>query len=92
MSFDQATLRLSGPASGHRDVLNMGGSPAARKGPPWRDHRQIGRRFLHDRGSLPILSGETGKATHPIVMNAPSELNFEEMLRIRLGVLMREHR
>ncbi len=25
-------------------------------------------------------------------MNAPSELNFEEMLRIRLGVLMREHR
>jgi hypothetical protein len=33
-----------------------------------------------------------GKATHPIDMNAPSELNFEEMLRIRLGVLMREHR
>ncbi len=25
-------------------------------------------------------------------MNAPSELNFEEMLRIRLGVLQREHR
>ncbi len=25
-------------------------------------------------------------------MNASSELNFEEMLRIRLGVLMREHR
>jgi hypothetical protein len=34
----------------------------------------------------------TGKATHPNVMNAPSELNFEEMLRIRLGVMMREHR
>ncbi len=25
-------------------------------------------------------------------MNAPSELNFEEMLRIRLEVLRREHR
>ena len=25
-------------------------------------------------------------------MNAPSELNFEEMLRIRLEVLKREHR
>jgi len=25
-------------------------------------------------------------------MNAPSELNFEEMLRIRLGVLRQEHR
>jgi hypothetical protein len=25
-------------------------------------------------------------------MNAPSELNFEEMLRIRLAVLRREHR
>jgi hypothetical protein len=25
-------------------------------------------------------------------MNAPTELNFEEMLRIRLAVLMREHR
>lgn len=25
-------------------------------------------------------------------MNVPSELNFEEMLRIRLGVLQREHR
>ena len=25
-------------------------------------------------------------------MNAPGELNFEEMLRIRLEVLMREHR
>ncbi len=34
----------------------------------------------------------TGKATHPTDMNAPSELNFEEMLRIRLGVLLREHR
>ena len=26
------------------------------------------------------------------VMNAPSELNFEEMLAIRLGVLRQEHR
>ena len=25
-------------------------------------------------------------------MNAASELNFEEMLRIRLGVLLRDHR
>ena len=25
-------------------------------------------------------------------MNAPSELNFEEMLRIRLGVLKQDHR
>ncbi len=27
-----------------------------------------------------------------VTMNAPSELNFEEMLRIRLEVLRREHR
>jgi len=27
-----------------------------------------------------------------LAMNAPTELNFEEMLRIRLGVLRREHR
>ena len=25
-------------------------------------------------------------------MNAPGEMNFEDMLRIRLGVLVREHR
>jgi hypothetical protein len=25
-------------------------------------------------------------------MNAPTEMNFEEMLRVRLGVLRREHR
>ncbi len=31
------------------------------------------------------------EATQP-AMNAPSELNFEEMLRIRLEVLRREHR
>jgi hypothetical protein len=28
----------------------------------------------------------------PVNMNAPSELNFEEMLRIRLEVVRREHR
>lgn len=27
-----------------------------------------------------------------VTMNAPSELNFEDMLRIRLEVLRREHR
>lgn len=34
------------------------------------------------------------RTTHPDgrPMNAPSELNFDEMLRIRLEVLRREHR
>ena len=36
------------------------------------------------------LTGKTGW-TQPD-MNAPGELNFEDMLRIRLGVLVREHR
>lgn len=27
-----------------------------------------------------------------VIMNASNELNFDEMLRIRLGVLKREHR
>jgi hypothetical protein len=32
------------------------------------------------------------KACDSVTMNAPSELSFEEMLRIRLEVLRREHR
>jgi hypothetical protein len=37
-----------------------------------------------------ILQSTTGTDSDP--MNAPSELSFEEMLRIRLEVLRREHR
>jgi hypothetical protein len=39
--------------------------------------------FLYPRGT---------KARDSVTMNAPSELSFEEMLRIRLEVLRREHR
>jgi hypothetical protein len=35
---------------------------------------------------------KTDSGIEPRQMNAPSELNFEEMLRIRLEVLRREHR
>jgi hypothetical protein len=37
-----------------------------------------------------MLDHEAGTDSAP--MNAPSELSFEEMLRIRLEVLRREHR
>jgi hypothetical protein len=37
-----------------------------------------------------MLDHEPGTDSAP--MNAPSELSFEEMLRIRLEVLRREHR
>ncbi len=38
-----------------------------------------------------ILTGKTELDPEPD-MNAPGELNFEEMLRIRLGVLRQDHR
>lgn len=41
------------------------------------------------RLSAPLLSLIKAR---DLTMNAPSELNFEEMLRIRLEVLRREHR
>ena len=46
--------------------------------PPWHPNRYI-------------LTNKTRMDRDP-VMNAPNELNFEEMLKIRLGVLRQEHR
>jgi hypothetical protein len=43
-------------------------------------------------GNHYIKGAIANPAWKPHPMNAPSELNFEEMLRIRLEVLRREHR
>jgi hypothetical protein len=41
---------------------------------------------------LPKTSGSKPQESSRPAMNAPSELSFEEMLRIKLEVLRREHR
>jgi hypothetical protein len=75
--------------------MNMGYGAGPRKG-------MTGGNFLRQtrvfRQILPpnptnhcILTGKTGLDPEPD-MNAPGELNFEEMLRIRLGVLRQDHR
>jgi hypothetical protein len=53
--------------------------------------QQVSRRNLPRPPSLSyILHSTQGTDSPP--MNAPSELSFDEMLRIRLEVLKREHR
>lgn len=49
------------------------------------------RRNLPRRHSLSYILHKT-QGYDSVIMNAPSELSFEEMLRIRLEVLRREHR
>jgi hypothetical protein len=53
--------------------------------------RQNCRRILPCLPSLSYILPRT-QGTDSLSMNAPSELSFEEMLRIRLEVLRREHR
>jgi hypothetical protein len=58
---------------------------------PGENHRKI----IHRRAGNHYIFVRTTQPTHARTMpamNAPSELNFEEMLRIRLEVLRREHR
>lgn len=56
------------------------------------------RRMLSRSAAIPYTVQILGQATQPTTqrpdspMNAPSELNFEDMLRIRLEVLKRGHR
>lgn len=71
-----------GRACGHRKARRI-----ARQGAKRQD---IGRN-LPRRPLLSYILTVTNE-TDSVRMNAPSELSFEEMLRIRLEVLRREHR
>jgi hypothetical protein len=53
--------------------------------------RRSFRRNLPSKALLSYILNAT-QETDSAPMNAPSELSFEEMLRIRLEVLRREHR
>ena len=71
--------------------MNMGCSHAPRKAQMRRESIGKCRRNLHHLPSVSyILSATSG--IESAIMNAPSELSFEEMLRIKLEVLRREHR
>jgi hypothetical protein len=68
------------------DPVNMGPPVAPRKA---KLPAGVGCRFLAATGpNHDTLDAQ--QQGHP--MNAPSELNFEDMLRIRLEVLRRQHR
>jgi hypothetical protein len=71
----------------------MGGGRAPRKSdPPVKSAQKTSQISARLGRSSYIVARQQPKATQSTAMNASSELNFEEMLRIRLGVLMREHR
>ena len=71
---------------------NMGGTPLGHKTPHcdrnlWPHHQNYRAGVTnHYRVTWQAKTGPD------LTMNAPSELNFEDMLRIRLEVLRREHR
>jgi hypothetical protein len=72
------------------------GRPAASPPPPARRRGfpRFSDRFLPAKTENHYNDENEQEATHAEgkVMNAPSEMNFEDMLRIRLEVLRREHR
>jgi hypothetical protein len=72
----------------------MGWSPARRKSRRFACREEMWQEFRRILPSLPTVSYIQRKpqGTDSAPMNAPSELSFEEMLRIRLEVLRREHR
>ncbi len=71
------------------DIPNMGGAHGRGKA---RRRHESGNRIFTNAGRIAICLSrrQPQHATSP--MNAPTELNLEEMLRIRLEVLRREHR
>jgi hypothetical protein len=69
----------------------MGPVRQRRKAHAWVEKAEMRCRNLPAALIFPILFLKPQRATRS-AMNAPSELNFEEMLRIRLEVLRREHR
>ena len=52
---------------------------------------EFGRRNFTDLGKIALWCQQCF-LTQAVTMNTSTELNFEEMLRVRLGVLKREHR
>jgi hypothetical protein len=69
------------------------GSARAKAGAfSWQSGRQ-GAHLTHPLRANHCILPEASEQSGPeYPMNAPGELNYEEMLRIRLGVLKREHR
>jgi hypothetical protein len=64
----------------------------ARPGPILRPFKANSRRNFHLGAKLSYSLQERQEPIRPTTMNAPTELNHEEMLGIRLEVLRREHR
>jgi hypothetical protein len=66
-----------------------------------RPRRRQGRKAAESRGgrgkpsknrAMRYMSDDKNNQARVVEMNAPSEMSFEEMLRVKLEVLRREHR
>jgi hypothetical protein len=81
----------SDPEIGHPE-MNMGGQrPRCKSRDPCEILRPRVQNLPARRTNHCILTQSQEDWTNP-AMHAPSELNFEDMMRIRLEVLRREHR
>jgi hypothetical protein len=94
MSFAKATSGGAGPLR-HLSCVEYGSRRGGPQGVPSSYFDSLAAVFAqnlpHWRTNHYILTIKARMDRDPD-MNAPSELNSEEMLRIRLGVLIREHR
>lgn len=70
----------------------MGGLTAARKGLPGTEKRKIQQDFLPARWRITVSLAKAKKTGQDPAMNASAEMSFEDMLRVKLQVLRREHR
>ena len=95
MSFAPSDISaFGGPVTAPACALNMGPVLPPRKGAVRGNFCAGQRSFVqivfHDPANHYILTNRTEWTKNQ--MNAPGELNFEDMLRIRLGILIQEHR
>ena len=82
---------LHGPDCGTRDV-NMGAAATARKAGMWRNFSAIVANIRAAFMRITVSYGKAKKTGPAPAMNASPEMDFEEMLRVKLEVLRREHR
>lgn len=94
MSFATSDIWAPQARKGTCDKMNMGRADASRKTGSSPKNDRESRNRPQNLPLLPpnryILTRQT--SLDPTPMNMPGEMNFEEMLRVRLEVLRREHR
>lgn len=73
-------------------LMNMGAAAARRKARAGLENLNGAVQFLRRDGANHCIIPESQKDWTNPAMNAPSEMNFEDMMRVRLEVLRREHR